>query len=127
MGYRCLVVSDDLDMGGVLKAGPIAQASVQHIRAGGDLCLICHEEQGIMLSYEALIHEAERNRNFAERVRESSARVLAFKKKSIQLTRRTSLPTPAKIKKLSRAMWGLGEQVRLEAIKQTNSDQQDET
>jgi len=127
IGYRGLVVSDDLEMGGVLKAGPIAQAAVQHIRAGGDLCLICHEEQGIMLSYEALIHEAERNRNFAERVRESSARVLAFKKKSIQLTPRISLPTPAKIEKLSRALWGLGEQVRLEAIKQTNSDQQDET
>src|SRR5437773_4477433 len=44
IGYRGLVVSDDLEMGGVLKAGPIEQAAVQHIRAGGDLCLICHEE-----------------------------------------------------------------------------------
>src|SRR6266478_5994475 len=47
IGYRGLVVSDDLEMGGVLKAGPIEQTAVQHIRAGGDLCLICHEEEGI--------------------------------------------------------------------------------
>ncbi len=31
-----LIVSDDLEMGGVLKAAPIEQAAVQHIRAGGD-------------------------------------------------------------------------------------------
>ncbi len=42
IAYRGLVVSDDLEMGGVLNAGPIEQAAVQHIRAGGDLCLICH-------------------------------------------------------------------------------------
>jgi beta-N-acetylhexosaminidase len=44
IGYRGLVVSDDLEMGGVLKAAPIERAAVEHIRAGGDLCLICHIE-----------------------------------------------------------------------------------
>ena len=81
IGYRGLVVSDDLEMGGVLKAAPIEQAAVEFIRAGGDLCLICHVEEHITRSYEALVKEAERDSRFARRVKESVARVLAFKKK----------------------------------------------
>ena len=121
IGYRGLVVSDDLEMGGVLNAGPIEQAAVQHIRAGGDLCLICHKEDGILRSYEAIIREAERDRKFAQRVKESAARVLAFKKKSSQLKRVAPQPSPEKIEKLSRALWEFGEQVRLEAIKRNSS------
>ena len=126
IGFRGLIVSDDLEMGGVLKAGPIEQAAIQHIRAGGDLCLICHEEDGILRSYEALIHEAERDRRFTQRVKESAVRVLAFKKKSARLKRVASPPTSAKIERLSRALWEFGEQVRIEAIKQQNFDGQDQ-
>ncbi len=82
IGYRGLIVSDDLEMGGVLKAAPIERATVEHIRAGGDLCLICHIEDYVTRSYEELIKEAESDRKFARRVKESIARVLAFKKKS---------------------------------------------
>jgi beta-glucosidase-like glycosyl hydrolase len=105
-------------MGGVLKAGPIEQAAVQHIRAGGDLCLICHEEEGISRSFEALTHEAERDRRFARRMKESAARMLVFKKKVSQLKRVP--PPPEKIEKLSRTLREFGEQVRLEAIKRQN-------
>jgi beta-N-acetylhexosaminidase len=122
--YGGLVVSDDLEMGGVLKAGPIEQAAVQHIRAGGDLCLICRQEEGILHSYEALIHHAERDRRFARRVKESTARVLAFKKKSVHLKRVAPLPTPTKIGNLSRILWEFGEQVRIEIIRQQNFDRQ---
>jgi beta-N-acetylhexosaminidase len=117
IGYRGLVVSDDLEMGGVLKAAPIEQAALEHIRAGGDLCLICHQEEYIARSYEALIKAAERDRRFAQRVKESSPRVLAFKKKSPVLKQRTTAPTTAKMETLSRQLWEFGEQVRLETIR----------
>ena len=118
IGYRGLIVSDDLEMGGVLKAAPIEQAAVENIRAGGDLCLICHREENVVRSYEALVKEAERDQNFARRVKESVARLLAFKKKSKELKRRTPAPAGAKIEKLSRQMWEFSEQVRLATIKQ---------
>src|SRR2546425_3236335 len=105
IGYRGLVVSDDLEMGGVLKAAPIEQAAVEHIRAGGDLCLICHREDFIIRAYEALIKEAQRDRKFARRVAETVARVLAFKKKCREVKRRTPAPTPAKLERLSRQLW----------------------
>jgi beta-N-acetylhexosaminidase len=113
IGYRGLVVSDDLEMGGVLKAGPIEQAAIGHIRAGGDLCLLCHIEEYVNRSYDAMIKEAEADRKFADRVTESAARVLAFKKKSSAIKRTSPAPTPEKLEKLSRQVWELTEQVGL--------------
>jgi beta-N-acetylhexosaminidase len=113
IGYRGLVVSDDLEMGGVLKAAPVEQAAVEHVRAGGDLCLICHIEEYVTRSYEALIKEAESNRKFAGRVSESVKHVLAFKKRSPALKRRPPAPTPEMLQKLSRQTWEFGEEVRL--------------
>jgi len=117
IGYRGLVVSDDLEMGGVLKAAPIEQAAVGFIRAGGDLCLICHIEEHIERSYEALVKEAERDAKFARRAKESVARVLSFKKKSKELKGAASVPTPERVQKLSRRLWEFSEQVRLETIR----------
>lgn len=116
IGYRNLVVSDDLEMGGVLSAAPVGEASVEHIRAGGDLCLICHREDYITQAYEKLLHTVESDPPFAKRVSESIRRVLAFKKKSGNLLRMAKPPSAATFDKLSRKLWEFGEQVRLEAL-----------
>jgi beta-N-acetylhexosaminidase len=115
IGYRGLVCSDDLEMGGVLAAAPIEQAIIGHIRAGGDLGLICHQEDFILRAHEALVREAERDRRFARRVRESARRVRAFKKKSLA-SRRTPPPTPARVEKLTRQLWEFGEEIRLATL-----------
>jgi beta-N-acetylhexosaminidase len=117
IGYRGLIVSDDLEMGGVLKAAPIEQATMKFVHAGGDLCLICHTQESIERSHEALIRQAERDPRFARRVEESAARVLAFKKKSKELKRKTPSPTDEKVQKLSRQLWEFAEQIRLKTIK----------
>ena len=117
IGYRGLVVSDDLEMGSVLKAAPIERAAVEHIRAGGDLCLICHVEEHVTRSYEALVKEGERDPRFARRATESVARVLGFKKKSEEVRRPSPAPTPVKLEKLSRHLWEFSEEVRLATIK----------
>ena len=72
-----LIVSDDLEMGGVLKAAPIEQAAVEHIRAGGDLCLICHiEEYVIAFLRRRCLERRSAMPKFARRAKESVARVL---------------------------------------------------
>jgi beta-N-acetylhexosaminidase len=116
IGYRGLVLSDDLEMGGVLKAEPIERATVEHIRAGGDLCLICHKEEYVNASYEEVVREVEKDRRFAKRAAESLARIKMFKKKAGELRARTSAPNKEKVDKLSRALWEFGEQVRLHAV-----------
>lgn len=114
--YRGLVISDDLEMGGVLKAATVEQAAVEHIRAGGDIGLVCHREEHVLHSYDALIKEAERDPRFARRCGESIARVLAFKKRCRLLKRQTLAPSSAIVQKLSRELWELGEQIRMESV-----------
>jgi len=103
-------------MGGVLAAAPIEQAAVGHIRAGGDLCLICHKEEFVTRTYEELIRTVETDRSFARRANESIAHVLAFKKKNPQLARWAPPPTNEKVQALSRRLWEFNEQVRLDTI-----------
>jgi beta-N-acetylhexosaminidase len=114
IGYRGLICSDDLEMGGVLKAAPIEQATVEFIRAGGDLGLICHQEDYIVRAFAGLTREAGRDRKFARRVEESSRRVLAFKKK--WKPRRSPMPTDAVTQKLTRQLWEFGEEIRLDSL-----------
>jgi beta-N-acetylhexosaminidase len=116
IGYRGLIVSDDLEMGGVLSATSIGGASVEFIRAGGDLCLICHREDYIVQAYEALSKTAERDKKFAHRVTESAKRVQGFKKKWSNLLRGAKTLSSTRVEKLSRKLWEFGEQVRLEAL-----------
>jgi len=122
IGYRNLVVSDDLEMEGVLSAAPIGQAAVEFIRAGGDLCLVCHREDHITNAYDELVRTAERDRRFALRAAEAQRRVLAFKRKWAgtlhpnRSARATLAPSGATVEKLSRALWEFGERVRIERL-----------
>jgi beta-N-acetylhexosaminidase len=116
IGYRGLVVSDDLEMGGVLKAAPIDQAAMRFIAAGGDLCLICHEQALIEQAYETMLRQAERDARFRRRVLEARKKVAALKKKSKALRRRPPAPSPQKISRLSTQLWEFSEQVRLQAL-----------
>jgi beta-N-acetylhexosaminidase len=113
LGFRNLIVSDDLEMGGVLSVAPVGQAAVEFVRAGGDLCLVCHREDYIAQAYDELVETTETDSRFAKRVAESVRRVLVFKKKSKKLMRRSKEPSSATVNKLSRKLWEFGEQVRL--------------
>ena len=66
IGYKGLIFSDDLEMGGILKYMPIEEAVISAVRAGMDLMEICHSPELILRAYEALISEAERSRSFAD-------------------------------------------------------------
>ena len=113
IGYRGLVVSDDLEMGGVLSAAPLGETAVEFMSAGGDLCLVCHREDRVFEAQEALIKAAERDKKFAKRIAECSRRVLAFKRNRKRELSGVKAPTAAIVEKLTRSLWEFGEQVRL--------------
>lgn len=114
IGYRNLVVSDDLEMGGVLAAAPIGQAAVQAILAGSDLCLVCHHEDRVRQVFEELTRAAEGERKFGEQTARAAARVMAFKKKWMGILRPArSAPSKNKVEAIERGLWEFSEQVRL--------------
>ncbi len=104
IGYRGIILSDDLEMGGVLAAGSIEHAAVETMRAGADMFLVCRNEQYVWATFHAVLHQAERDRKFRRRVEEAATRVLAFKKKAIEMGRFPSAPSAAKVRGLREAM-----------------------
>jgi beta-N-acetylhexosaminidase len=64
IGYKGIILSDDLEMGGILKFLPVEEAAVEAVRVGTDLLEICHSAELILRSFEALISEAERSAAF---------------------------------------------------------------
>jgi beta-N-acetylhexosaminidase len=79
LGYRGVIVSDDLDMRAIAGTTGVDQAAVQAIRAGCDVLLLCCNEQFQADAEAALIKTAERDSEFRRRVGESAARVRAMK------------------------------------------------
>jgi beta-N-acetylhexosaminidase len=75
IGYRGLILSDDMEMGGVLGQHSIEEASIAAIVAGTDLLEICHQPDLILRSYEALLSEAERSLSFRRKVVRAAAHV----------------------------------------------------
>ena len=120
IGYRNLIASDDLEMGGVLSAVPIGEAAVQFVRAGGDLCLVCHREEYVLQAHEKLTKAAERDKAFTIRIAESARKISAFKKRHAHFLKSTKQPSRAIIEKLTRALWEFSEQVRLEPLNRRN-------
>lgn len=127
VGYKNLVVCDDLEMGGVLAAAPVGEAAVRSVAAGCDLCLVCHHEEFVTQAYEGLVRASERDQAFARRIAQATKRVLAFKKKHGMLLRAGAVPTAATMDKLSRGLWEFAEQVRMAALAGNDKPRRAET
>ena len=113
LGYRGLILCDDLEMGGVLAAAPIEDAAVETLRAGCDIFMVCHDEEKVWRAYEAVLSAAERDRKFARQVADKARRVLAFKRRSRELKRHAPAPEKETVDRLRREIWEIGEQARL--------------
>src|SRR5205814_8674101 len=68
IGYKGLIISDDLEMGGVLAADSIEEVAVGTLRAGADMFLVCHNSELVWRGYEAVLREAEKDRRFAAQI-----------------------------------------------------------
>jgi beta-N-acetylhexosaminidase len=117
IGYRGLIVSDDLDMGAVLSSASIEDAAVETLHAGADMFLVCQNEEHVRRAFEAVYKQAESDKKFARLVADKAERVLAFKKKSREVRARMSPPPTQKaVDRLRRQIWEFSEEVRLCAL-----------
>jgi len=62
--YRGLILSDDMEMGGILTQMPIVEAVPLAIRAGIHLVEICRSPELILRAFESLLSQAERSTAF---------------------------------------------------------------
>jgi beta-N-acetylhexosaminidase len=114
IGYRSLVISDDLDMGGVLNGASIEEAAVETIRAGSDTFLVCQKEEHVWRAYEAVLKRAERDARVATLIAAKARRVVEFKTKSPEVgARMAAAPTDKTVAVLRRRVWEFTEELRL--------------
>jgi beta-N-acetylhexosaminidase len=80
IGYRGLILSDDMEMGGVLTQTSIEEAAIQAISAGTHLIEICKDPSLVLRVYEALLAEAERSSAFKKIVQTAYRKILRAKR-----------------------------------------------
>ncbi len=79
LGYRGLVITDDLEMGAVTRSYTLSECSIKAFRGGSDILLICSKLEEIPGCFEGVAAEIEGAAELAERVRESAARIAKLK------------------------------------------------
>jgi beta-N-acetylhexosaminidase len=75
IGFRGILVSDDLEMRAISAHGAIGDAAVLAVAAGCDALLVCHSFEAQEMAVEALVREATRSPAFRDRCESAGARV----------------------------------------------------
>ena len=79
LGYRHLAVTDDLEMGAILKHYTIAEAVKRAFQAGEDMILICSSVEAVRQGYRALLAAFQNGELSVERLDQSLARIAEVK------------------------------------------------
>ena len=79
LGYKHLVLTDDLEMGAIGKHYRIEDATLRAFQAGEDMLLICARPDLIRRGYDALVHAARDGVISRERMETSLRRIAAYK------------------------------------------------
>ncbi|HEU4871755.1 MAG TPA: glycoside hydrolase family 3 N-terminal domain-containing protein, partial [Pyrinomonadaceae bacterium] len=79
LGYKHLVVTDDLEMGAISRHCEIEDAAVRAMMAGEDMLLICANPDKIRRGYEGLLAAARNGIISEQRIKESLERIARTK------------------------------------------------
>ena len=78
IGFRGVVIADDLGMSGVLGGRSIGEAAVAALEAGCDLLPVCRSAENIRTVHRALVERAGQEASFADRIQEAAGRIEAL-------------------------------------------------
>ena len=79
LGYKHLVITDDLEMGAILRHYEIGDAVLRAALAGEDMLLICATPEKILRGHEALVEAARDGRLSQTRIEQSLQRIARTK------------------------------------------------
>lgn len=81
MFYKGVVISDDMTMGAIVKNYNIEDASVQFLKSGGDILLICHGYENQIKVIDKIKKEVENGVISGEELDKKVYRILELKQK----------------------------------------------
>lgn len=99
--YNGLIISDDMEMGGILTQRSMDEAAVEAIAAGTDIIEICRNPALVITAYEALLSETEASPSFRRKVEQIVARCTRTKARLALRTVPLS-PSPRRLESLGR-------------------------
>jgi beta-N-acetylhexosaminidase len=110
LGYAGLIISDDMEMGGILTQRSMEEAAVEAIAAGTDLLEICKSPALVLRAYEALLSEAEHSPSFRSRIQQAARRV-ADRKNQLLPAKVAAAPSSELLKKIRVQVQNLAHEV----------------
>jgi beta-N-acetylhexosaminidase len=108
--FRGIILSDDMEMGGILSQMEIEDAVVQAVLAGIQMIEICRDPALIERAYEALLKESERSPAFRELVASAWRKIYRSKKRWLHPVRRQN-HSEARIQRLCEEVREFAERV----------------
>jgi beta-N-acetylhexosaminidase len=84
LGYRGVIVSDDLDMKAVAARWPVEQTVVESLLAGADAFLVCRDPDVQARAEAALIRAQTTDPRVRDRIEESAARLMRFRARLVR-------------------------------------------
>ncbi len=108
--FKGVILSDDMEMGGILSQMSIEDAVVQALLAGIQMIEICRDPTLVLRAYEALLREGERSPAFREVIASAWRKIYRSKKRWLQPSRRQNL-SDGRIQRLSEEVRSFAEEV----------------
>lgn len=81
LGFKGLLLTDDLEMGGIHSMDEITDAGVKAFLSGHDLLLVCHHQEKALDIIAAMEKASKQNRIPLERIAESARRIQRFRER----------------------------------------------
>jgi beta-N-acetylhexosaminidase len=75
LGYKGVIITDDLEMGAIEKEGNLSQGALQAFGAGADLLLICHSHEKVIDAVTKTAAAIKKKPQLKARMNESIERV----------------------------------------------------
>ena len=94
MHYEGVVVTDDLEMGAVVRHSTVAQTVLNALNAGADMMLVCHKIELALAARDACRHALENGTLSQQRVEEAGQRINALRQ--AHQSRQQLAPPPRK-------------------------------
>ena len=79
MGYKGLIITDDMEMGAVAKQYDFRELGVRAVKAGVDIVMVCHEYEHETAAYNGLLKAVQDGEISQERIDDSVRRIVRAK------------------------------------------------
>jgi len=91
MGFKGLIITDDLEMGAITGNRSVAQAALNSFLAGADILLVCKEQQGLLDGIDLIRNKILSREIREEQLDQSISRIMTAKRKYIEGIEKISL------------------------------------